>query len=131
MNFLVVTIHYLKEDRKSFATHLLDAFAFPEHEELATHTAKGTVALVEEVLKNFTLDINDCIACTTDTTNAMPSAVIKVLKLDWVPCQGHVLQLSINSALGSHIIMKRLINWSRKVVRMSGLIMPRSTTADA
>lgn len=114
-DFLVVMVHYLTEDRKSLATHLLDAFALAEHQEHASHGAEDTAALVKQALKNFNLEMKDCIACTTDTTNTMPCAVIKILKMDWMPCHGHVLQLAMNASLGCQVMVKRLLSWCHKI----------------
>ena len=91
MNFLVVVIHYFKEDKENLATHLLDTFAFPEHEELASHRTRDTAALVTQAVQNFNLDLNDCIVYRTDTIYALPCAVVKELQLEWMPCHGHML----------------------------------------
>lgn len=115
VDFLVVMVHYLTENRKSLATHLLDAFALSDHEDHASHGAEDTAALVKQALKNYNLEMKDCIACTTDTTNAMPCAVVKIMGLDWIPCHGHVLQLAINASLESQMMVKRLISWSHKI----------------
>ena len=105
-NFLTSTLHYISKDYR-LITKCLDVVNLELRND--DHTAMSTSEIMTDVLEKYETEKSTILVATTDTTNTMP-ATLRLLKITWLGCSAHLLQLSIKHSVNKQPVVKQLIS---------------------